>query len=67
MVAAGSPKEIKGADDLKRVDIVQSHPNPLTEGIFKPYGSEMLKDWGIHDKVSGGKECKGCWQGRTKT
>ena len=34
MVAAGNPKDIKGAEDLGRDDIVQSHPNPLTEGIF---------------------------------
>lgn len=67
MVAAGNPKGIKGADDLKRDDIVQSHPNPLTEGIFKFYGSEMLKDLGIHDKVTGGKECKGCWAVANKT
>ena len=35
MVAKGNPKGIKGAKDLGRDDIVQSHPNPLTEGIFK--------------------------------
>lgn len=67
MVAAGNPKGIKGAEDLKRDDLVQSHPNPLTEGIFKFYGSEMLKDLGLHDKVTGGKECKGCWAVANKT
>ena len=35
MVAEGNPKGIKGPEDLGRDDLVQSHPNPLTEGIFK--------------------------------
>jgi len=42
-VAAGNPKGIKGAEELARDDLIQSHPNPLTEGIFRFYGSEMLK------------------------
>ena len=67
MVAAGNPKNIKGPEDLGRDDIVQSHPNPLTEGIFKFYGSEMLKDLGLHEKVTGGKECKSCWAVEGKT
>lgn len=67
MVAAGNPKNIQGPKDLARDDIVQSHPNPLTEGIFKFYGSEMLKDLGLHAKVTGGKECKGCWAVEGKT
>ena len=67
MVAKGNPKAIKGPKDLARDDIVQSHPNPLTEGIFKFYGSEMLKDLGIHQKVTGGKECKSCWAVEGKT
>ncbi|RDH82922.1 MAG: molybdenum ABC transporter substrate-binding protein [endosymbiont of Galathealinum brachiosum] len=67
MVAKGNPKEIKGAADLARADIVQSHPNPLTEGIFKFYGSEMLKDLKIHDQVTGGKKCKQCWAVPGKT
>ncbi len=61
MVAKGNPKNIKGPEDLARDDIVQSHPNPLTEGIFKFYGSQMLKDLGIYDKVTGGKKCRSCW------
>lgn len=61
MVAAGNPKGIKGPEDLGRDDIVQSHPNPITEGIFKFYGKEMLQDLKLYDKVGGGKECKGCW------
>ena len=67
MVAKGNPKGIKGPSDLARDDLVQSHPNPITEGIFRFYGAEMLKDLGIHDQVTGGKECKGCWavEGRT--
>ena len=67
MIAAGNPKEIKGPEDLGRDDLVQSHPNPLTEGIFKFYGSEMLKDLGLHDEITGGAECKSCWAIEGKT
>jgi ABC-type molybdate transport system substrate-binding protein len=67
MVAEGNPKGIKGPEDLGRDDLVQSHPNPLTEGIFKFYGSEMLKDLGLHEKVTGGAECKSCWAVEGKT
>ncbi len=67
MVAEGNPKNIKGAADLGRKDLVQSHPNPLTEGIFKFYGSEMLKDLGLYDQVTGGKKCKKCWAVPQKT
>ena len=67
MVAKGNPKGIKGPKDLDRDDLVQSHPNPKTEGIFKFYGSEMLKDLGIHAKVTGGKICKSCWAVKDKT
>jgi len=67
MVAEGNPKGIEGPQDLARDDLVQSHPNPLTEGIFKFYGSEMLKDLGIYEKVTGGAECKECWAVPGKT
>ncbi len=67
MVAKGNPKQIKGPKDLGRDDLVQSHPNPLTEGIFKFYGAQMLKDLGLHEKVTGGKECKSCWAVEGKT
>jgi ABC-type molybdate transport system substrate-binding protein len=67
MVAAGNPKGIKGPEDLGRDDLLQSHPNPLTEGIFKFYGSEMLKDLGLHEKVTGGAECRSCWAVEGKT
>jgi len=67
MVAKGNPKNIKGAKDLGRDDLVQSHPNPLTEGIFKFYGSAMLKDLGIHEKVTANAECKSCWAVEGKT
>jgi len=67
MVAEGNPKNIKGPEDLGRDDLVQSHPNPLTEGIFKFYGSEMLVDLGLHEKVTGGAECKSCWAVEGKT
>ena len=67
MVAAGNPKGIAGPEDLGRDDLVQSHPNPLTEGIFKFYGSQMLKDMGLHDQVTAGAECKSCWAVEGKT
>lgn len=67
MVKKGNPKGIKGPKDLGRDDLVQSHPNPKTEGIFKFYGSEMLKDLGLHKKVTGGRICKGCWAVEGKT
>jgi len=67
MVAKGNPKNINGAKDLARDDLVQSHPNPLTEGIFKFYGSAMLKDLGIHEKVTANKQCKECWAIKDKT
>ena len=67
MVASGNPKGIKGPQDLARDDLVQSHPNPLTEGIFKFYGSEMLKDLGLYEKVTGGAECRSCWAVEGKT
>ncbi len=67
MVAAGNPKNIKGVEDLGRDDLVQSHPNPLTEGIFKFYGSEMLKDAGLYDKVTADQKCKSCWAVPGKT
>ncbi len=67
MVAAGNPKNIKGPEDLARDDLVQSHPNPITEGIFKFYGSEMLKDLGLYEKVTGNAECRSCWAIEGKT
>ena len=67
MVAAGNPKHVKGPEDLGRDDLVKSLPNPLTEGIFKFYGSEMLKDLNLDAKVTGGKKCKECWAVEGKT
>jgi ABC-type molybdate transport system substrate-binding protein len=67
MVSAGNPKGIKGPEDLGRDDLGQSQPNPLTEGIFKFYGSEMLKDLGVYGKVTGGAECSACWAVEGKT
>ena len=67
MIASGNPKGIKGPEDLARDDLVQSHPNPLTEGIFKFYGSAMLKDLGLYEKVTGGAECRSCWAVEGKT
>jgi ABC-type molybdate transport system substrate-binding protein len=67
MVAKGNPKNVSGPKDLERDDLVQSHPNPLTEGIFKFYGSKMLNDLGIYEKVTGDVQCKGCWAVPNKT
>lgn len=67
MVAEGNPKDIKGVEDLGRDDLVQSHPNPQSEGIFRFYGSEMLKDVGLHEKVTGGADCRECWAVEGKT
>jgi ABC-type molybdate transport system substrate-binding protein len=67
MVAAGNPMGIKGPEDLARDDLVQSHPNPITEGIFKFYGAAMLKDLGLYEQVTGNAECKGCWAVPDKT
>lgn len=67
MVARGNPKGIKGPQDLGRDDLIQCHPNPLNEGIFKFFGSEMLKDLGLYQKVTGGAQCKGCWAVEGKT
>jgi len=67
MVAKGNPKGIKGPKDLARDDLTQSHPNPITEGIFRFYGSAMLKDMGLYEKVTGNAECKSCWAIEGKT
>jgi len=67
MVAKGNPKAIKGPKDLGRDDLIQSHPNPLTEGIFKFYGAQMLKDMKLHKKVTGGAKCRSCWAVKGKT
>lgn len=67
MVAKGNPKGIKGPEDLARDDLVKSLPNPKTEGIFKFYGSEMLKDLNLYSKVTGDAMCKSCWAVPGKT
>ncbi|MFW2440015.1 MAG: molybdate ABC transporter substrate-binding protein [Arenicellales bacterium] len=67
MVAKGNPKKVSGPKDLARDDLVQSHPNPLTEGIFKFYGSQMLKDLGLYKKVTADAKCKSCWAIPDKT
>lgn len=67
MVAKGNPKNIMGAKDLGRDDLVQSHPNPKTEGIFKFYGTDMLKQLGLYEKVTNNVKCKGCWAIEGKT
>jgi ABC-type molybdate transport system substrate-binding protein len=67
MVAEGNPKGIQGPEDLGRDDLVQSHPNPITEGIFKFYGAEMLRDLDLYEKVTGNAECRECWAIPDKT
>jgi len=66
-VLEGNPKNIKGPKDLARDDIVVTLPNPLTEGIFKFYGSKMLKMLGIYEKVTNDAKCKSCWAIKDKT
>jgi len=66
-VLEGNPKHITGPKDLARDDVVVTLPNPLTEGIFKFYGSEMLKQLGIYEKVTANKKCKSCWAIKDKT
>jgi ABC-type molybdate transport system substrate-binding protein len=66
-VLEGNPKKIKGPKDLARDDVVVTLPNPLTEGIFKFYGSEMLKMLDIYEKVTGNAKCKSCWAIKGKT
>jgi ABC-type molybdate transport system substrate-binding protein len=53
--------------DMTRKDVVVTLPNPLTEGIFKFYGSKMLKMYGIYDEVTGNAKCKSCWAVKDKT
>jgi ABC-type molybdate transport system substrate-binding protein len=66
-VLEGNPKHIKGPMDLARDDVVVTLPNPLTEGIFKFYGSKMLDMLGIYEKVTGNAKCKSCWAIKDKT
>lgn len=67
MVAKGNPKGIRGPEDLARDDLVQSHPNPQTEGIFKFYGAEMLRDLDLYTQVTGDADCRSCWAVPGKT
>jgi len=67
MVAKGNPKNVRGARDLGRSDLVQSHPNPLTEDIFKFYGIDMLNELGLYEKVTNNAKCRGCWAIKGKT
>lgn len=66
-VLEGNPKHITGPKDLARDDVVVSLPNPLTEGIFISYGSKMLQQLGIYEKVAGNAKCKSCWAIKDKT
>jgi ABC-type molybdate transport system substrate-binding protein len=66
-VLEGNPKNIKSPMDMTRKDVVVTLPNPLTEGIFKFYGSKMLKMYGIYDEVTGNAKCKSCWAIKGKT
>ncbi|UCE88452.1 MAG: substrate-binding domain-containing protein [Pseudomonadota bacterium] len=67
MVAEGNPKRVRGPQDLARDDLAQSHPNPLTEAIFRVYGSQMLRDLGLYEAVTGGQTCRRCWAVPGKT
>jgi ABC-type molybdate transport system substrate-binding protein len=39
----------------------------VTEGIFKFYGAQMLKDMNLYEKVTGNAMCKSCWAVPGKT
>lgn len=66
-VLEGNPKHIASAMDMTRKDVIVTLPNPLTEGIFKFYGSAMLKKYGIYEKVTGNAKCRSCWAIEGKT
>ncbi len=67
MVAKSNPKNITSLKDLSRDELVQSHPNPLTEGIFEFYATTMLKKAHLYDKVTGEEKCAKCWAVPGKT
>ncbi len=50
MVAEGNPKGIKGPQDLARDDLVQSHPNPLTEESSNSTVLKCSRIWGCMKK-----------------
>ncbi len=60
-VLEGNPKHIVGPRDLARKDVRVTLPNPVTEGIFKFYGSRMLRMLGIYEEVADHKKCRSCW------
>ena len=60
MVAKGNPKKIKVIDDLGRVDVRTSMPNPVNEGIMQFYARKVLEQHGIWNTISAGKECVSC-------
>jgi ABC-type molybdate transport system substrate-binding protein len=60
MVAKGNPKHVTGIDDLARIDIRTSLPNPVSEGIMQFYARKVLERHGIWQKISDGKECAAC-------
>ncbi len=67
MIAQGNPKKIASFKDLGRSDLVHSHPNPLTEEIFREYGANMFKQLGLFRKLTHYAKCKQCWAIKGKT
>ena len=60
MVAQGNPKNVKGIHDLGRSDLKVILPNPIDEGIMSVFGKKVLIRHHLWDRLSSGKECKGC-------
>lgn len=67
MIAQDNPKKISSFKDLGRNDLVHSHPNPLTEEIFREYGANMFKQLGLYRKLTHYAKCKQCWAIKGKT
>ncbi len=67
MIAQDNPKQIASFKDLGRNDLVHSHPNPLTEEIFREYGSHLFKQLGLFRKLTNYSKCKQCWAIKGKT
>lgn len=59
MVAKDNPKNVKGIADLGRPELAVMLPNPINEGIMI-YAKKVLKNNGLWDKLSAGKECQDC-------
>lgn len=61
MVAKDNPKGIVQLADLLGTDIKIALPNPLTEGAYRYYISEMLQEEGIYASLITDESCSDCW------